>query len=258
MERSSSPVSLSPSPQFSWRGRLHYLFMFLVGGILMLIIGIPAIATGMLLRSLLGIEDLIFAPARVAVRIYLWLTGVKVTVSGLELLDRRQTYVFVANHQSNLDPPLLFCYLPHNVGGIAKQELEKIPFFRQGFRLAHIVPIDRRNRESAIRSTRRGADELRRGNSLMAFPEGTRSPDGRLREFKKGVFYMAVEAGVPVVPIVFNDTRKVMPKLGGIVEPGPVSMQILAPIETREYTEETTPELVRRVRNLIEPLVRVD
>ena len=69
---------------------------------------------------------------------------------------------------------------------------------------------------------------------------------------------MAVEAGVPVVPIVFNDTRKVMPKLGGIVKPGPVSMQILAPIETREYTEETTPELVRRVRDLIEPLVRVD
>jgi 1-acyl-sn-glycerol-3-phosphate acyltransferase len=224
----------------------------------MLIIGIPAILTGMIFRSLLGIENTIFPPARFAVRIYLWAAGVRVSISGLERLDPRQTYVFVANHQSNLDPPILFCHLPHYLGGIAKQELEKIPFFRQGFALAHIVPIDRRNRESALRSTRRGAEELRRGNSLMAFPEGTRSPDGRLREFKKGVFYMAIEAGVPVVPIVFNGTRQVMPKVGGVVRPGPVSVEVLSPIETGAYTSDTVAQLVAQVRGLIEPRVVVD
>ncbi len=249
---------MARSSEFTLVRRLHYLLTFLVGGVLMLIIGIPVIITGMILRALFGLENLIYPPARFAVDIYLRLAGARVKISGLENTDPKRTYVFIANHQSNLDPPILFRYLRHNCGAIAKQELEKIPFFKQGFSLAHIVPIDRRNREQAIESTRRGAAELRNGSSLMAFPEGTRSVDGRLKDFKKGVFYMAVEAGVPIVPVVVNDTRLVMPKLGGVVIPGPVEVEVLPPVETSGYTAVTVQELIDHVRALMLPRVRTD
>ena len=244
-------------------GRLHYLFVLLVGAVLMLVIGVPIIFSSLLVRALFGIDDFVYPLARIGVRIFVYATGARVTISGLENVDPAKTYVFVANHQSNLDPAILFAWLPHNVGGIAKKELEKIPFFRLGFSVAHIVSIDRKNRESAIASTRRGADKLRSGHSLIAFPEGTRSADGRLKEFKKGIFFMAVEAGVPVAPITINNTRLVMPKIGALVMPGPVSVEILPPVSTVDYLPERNQarepiekpekieELVSRVKHLI-------
>jgi 1-acyl-sn-glycerol-3-phosphate acyltransferase len=120
------------------------------------------------------------------------------------------------------------------------------------------VTIDRSNRERAIESTRRGAEELRRGHSLMAFPEGTRTVDGRLKDFKKGVFYMAVEAGVPIAPVVVNDTRLVMRKGEKRVTPGDVYLEVLPPVSMQGYTAENVEELVERVHNLIEPRVRPD
>ncbi|HKE05421.1 MAG TPA: lysophospholipid acyltransferase family protein, partial [Blastocatellia bacterium] len=133
-----------------------------------------------------------------------------------------------------------------------------IPIMKQGFPLAHVVPIDRSNSERAIESTRRGADELRRGNSLMAFPEGTRTVDGRVKEFKRGVFYMAIEAGVPVVPVVVNDTRLVMRKGVKRVVPGDVYLEVLPPVSARDYTSEDVLELINRVRDMIKARVRVD
>lgn len=129
---------------------------------------------------------------------------------------------------------------------------------KQGFPLAHVVPIDRSKRERAVQSTRRGADELRRGHSLMAFPEGTRSVDGRVKEFKKGVFYMAIEAGVPIVPVVVNDTRLVMRKAEKRVVPGDVYLEILPPVSVEGYTTDNVGELIERVRDLIAKRVRTD
>lgn len=258
MEQLSNPEEKRPlAPRRGGvRGRLHFILTLLAGGVLMLLIGMPVILTGLLLRALFGVEDFIFLIAKPGVKLFVRSTGARIHLSGLEHADPAQTYVFVANHQSTLDPPILFSYLKHNVGAIAKQELEKIPFFKQGFSLAHIVPIDRSNRDSAIESTKRGAAELRNGNSLMAFPEGTRSMDGRLREFKKGVFYMAIEAGVPIVPVVINDTHLVMPKVGGVVIPGPVTVEILPPVSTAGYTAETVQDLIDHVRALMAPHIK--
>jgi 1-acyl-sn-glycerol-3-phosphate acyltransferase len=237
---------------------LRYYWTFIVAGLLLLFIGIPIIFTGHILRKFFGIEDFIFPFAKFGCRVYVRSSGARVHVKGLELLDPDRAYVFISNHQSNLDPPLLFAYLGHNVGAIAKIELTRIPILKQGFPLAHVVPIDRSNRERAIDSTRRGADELRRGNSLMAFPEGTRTVDGRLKDFKKGVFYMAIEAGVPIVPTVINDTRLVMGKGSERVVPGDVYLEVLPPVNSQGYTMETTDELIERVRDLIAARVRVD
>jgi 1-acyl-sn-glycerol-3-phosphate acyltransferase len=237
---------------------IRYYWTFVVAGLLLLFIGVPIILIGHALRKFFGVEDFIFPFAKFGCRVYLRSAGARVNVKGLEHLDRSSAYVFIANHQSNLDPPLLFAYLGHNVGGIAKKELLRVPLFKQGFPLVHVVPIDRSNRESAIESTRRGAAELRRGHSLMAFPEGTRSVDGRLKEFKKGVFYMAIEAGVPIAPVAVNDTRLVMRKGDRRVVPGDVYLEVLPPVSAQGYTAENIEELVERVGGLIAPHVRAD
>ena len=237
---------------------IRYYWTFVIAFLLLIFVGVPIITIGHILRKFFGVEDFIFPPAKFGCRAYVWSAGARVQVSGLEHLDRDQAYVFIANHQSNLDPPLLFSYLGHNVGAIAKIELFRIPIMKQGFPLAHVVPIDRSNRERAVESTRRGADELRRGHSLMAFPEGTRTVDGRVKEFKKGVFYMAIEAGVPVVPVVVNDTRLVMRKGVKRVVPGDVHLEVLPPVSARSYTSEDAPELIKRVRDQIIARVRVD
>jgi 1-acyl-sn-glycerol-3-phosphate acyltransferase len=237
---------------------IRYYWTFIVATLLMIFIGIPIILIGHILRTLLGVEDFIFPFAKFGCRIYLRSAGARVHVRGLERLDRREAYVFVANHQSNLDPPLLFAYLGHHVGAIAKKELLKVPLFKQGFPLVHVVPIDRSNRERAIESTRRGAAELRLGHSLMAFPEGTRSVDGRVREFKKGIFYMALEGGVPIVPVAINDTRLVMRKGAGTCVPGDVYLEILPPVSTEGYTIDNIEELIERVRAIIVPHIKYE
>ncbi|MGE0886502.1 MAG: lysophospholipid acyltransferase family protein [Blastocatellales bacterium] len=237
---------------------LRYYWTLAVAVLLLIFLGIPIIIIGHILRTLFGVENFIFPYAKFGCRIWLRSAGARVRVKGLEHLDRNQAYVFIANHQSNLDPPMLFAYLGHNTGAIAKKELTKFPIMKQGFPLAHVVPIDRRNRESAIESTRRGAAELKKGHSLMAFPEGTRTVDGRVKDFKKGVFYMAIEAGVPVVPVVVNDTRLVMPKGNRFVRPGEVWLEVLPPVSTAGYNDENIGELIEQVRNQIVLHVRAD
>jgi 1-acyl-sn-glycerol-3-phosphate acyltransferase len=230
---------------------LRYYWTFMVAGLLLLTMGPPLIFIGHILRTVFGIEDFIFPYAKFACRIYLWSAGARVHVKGIDRLDRARAYVFVANHQSNLDPPLMFAYLGHNVGAIAKKELLKVPFFKQGFPLAHVVTIDRSNRDSAIASTKRGAEELRLGHSLMAFPEGTRSADGRVAEFKKGIFYMAIEAGVEIAPVVINNTGLVLGKGSGKCQTGNVFLEVLPPVSTQGYKDENIDELVESVRQMI-------
>lgn len=237
---------------------LRYYWTLTAAALLLLLIGIPIIFIGYLLRTLFGVEGFIFPYAKFGCRLWLRAAGARVHASGHEHLDPNQAYLFIANHQSNIDPPLLFAYLGHDTGAIAKKELTKFPIIKQGFPLAHVVPIDRSNRERAIESTRRGADKLRQGHSLMAFAEGTRTEDGKVKPFKKGVFFMALEGGVPVVPVVINDTRLVWRKGGKTVTPGDVWLEILPPVSTAGYNEDNIEELIEQVRNEIVPRVRTD
>jgi 1-acyl-sn-glycerol-3-phosphate acyltransferase len=238
-----SPVPENPG----LLARVRYYWTFVVAAICFLVLGIPLIPLAYILRLLFGSTDLIYPFGKFGARCYLRAAGARVRVFGFENVSPDKPYVFVSNHQSNLDPPLIIAYIRRNPGWIAKQELFKIPIMGQGIRLVNAIPIDRRNREAAITSTRRGAEVVRSGRSVVAFPEGTRTVDGQLKEFKKGVFFMAIEAGVPVVPIILNDTRLVMRKGTKYCLPHEVTMEIRPPISTEGMTENDIDTLISRV-----------
>lgn len=247
-----------PLPRVGLWPKLRYYCTYIVAALCLLFLGVPLIPLGFLLRWLFGNQDFLYRPGRFGARCYLRTAGARVQASGHENLDPHQSYVFVANHQSNLDAPLILAYLKRNPGWIAKQELFRVPMLGQGIRLVNAVPIDRRNRTSAIASTKRAGEIIRSGRSVVAFVEGTRSVDGRLGDFKKGVFYMALEAGVSVVPLVINDTRLILRKGTNYCLPHDISLEILSPISTEGYTAENVSELIAKVFAQFEPRVRTD
>jgi 1-acyl-sn-glycerol-3-phosphate acyltransferase len=208
----------------------------------------PVVVT---LGRITGNENFIYTPVRFFVRIGLRLAGVRVEVAGLDRLDSAQTYVFTPNHQSVIEVPLMVTYLGRNPAFLAKKELFKIPIFSYGIRQIGIVPVDRSNSAAAVESARRATHNLQRGKSYVVYPEGTRSPDGRPLPFKKGAFLMAVDAGVPVVPVTVSGSFRVMPKGRVRIFPGIIRLTVHGPITTSGYSRENVSELVDRVRTTV-------
>src|ERR1700759_704558 len=156
------------------------------------------------LRLITGNENMIYSPVGLFIRMGLALVGVKVEVTGLDNLDPAQSYIFTPNHQSLIEVPLFVTYLGRNPAYLAKKEVFKYPIFGYGIGLMGVVPVDRSNSAAAVESAKAATELLRHGKSYVVYPEGTRSPDGRLLPFKKGAFMMAIEAGVPVVPVTVS------------------------------------------------------
>jgi 1-acyl-sn-glycerol-3-phosphate acyltransferase len=191
-----------------------------------------------------------------AVRVALWLAGVRLRVVGRERLQAGQNYLFMPNHQSNVDAPVVLLALGRDARMMAKASLFRIPLLGQALRLAHFVPIVREDREAAIASVGQAAEALRRGLDFVVFPEGTRSRDGQLLELKKGPFFMALEGGVPVVPVRIDGSRRVMRRGERVIHPGRVDVQILEPIDPAPLggPEEARREQIReRVRSALQP-----
>jgi 1-acyl-sn-glycerol-3-phosphate acyltransferase len=195
--------------------------------------------------------DPVHKVARIWARGILFVSRIKITVNGLANIDPTQSYVYMSNHQSNFDIPVLLAYLPVQFRWLAKAELFKIPIFGRAMRGAGYIKIDRYNQESAFESLNEAARKMKNGVSAMIFPEGTRSRDGNIRPFKKGGFVMAVNAGVPIVPIVLKGTWTIMDKSSLRINTGEVSLNILAPIATTGYTRETKDDLIKSVRAAI-------
>jgi 1-acyl-sn-glycerol-3-phosphate acyltransferase len=161
----------------------------------------------------------------------LYLLGIRVKVSGDEKLLRGKCYVFFANHQSALDIPVLYSGLSYPVCFIAKKELFQIPFFGWGMAAVGHVSIDRSSPRKALESLARGVERLKKSHSsLILFPEGTRSVDGTLGEFKQGSFSLALDAGVTVVPVALRKTNELLPKKSLLIRPGEVYLDICDPI----------------------------
>ena len=189
--------------------------------------------------------------ARIWARGILFVSRIKVTVNGLENIDPSQSYVYMSNHQSNFDIPVLLAHLPVQFRWLAKAELFRIPIFGRAMRGAGYVKIDRFNQESAFASINEAAAKIKNGVSVMIFPEGTRSRDGNIRPFKKGGFIMSMDSGVPIVPIILLGTWTIMDKSSLKINTGEVSLNIATPIATADYTRDNKDDLIAAVRSVI-------
>lgn len=186
---------------------------------------------------------------------YLWApsilfgVGSHVEVLGLNNIDLSKPYIFVMNHQSTLDIPCVYKAIPVPLRFIVKNELRAIPFLSQYISAMGMIFIDRSNRESAIRSLKRAGAIIRNGASIIAYPEGTRSEDGRIQFFKKGIFVLAIEAGVEIVPIAIEGSRHAMPKNKLELYPQTIRINIGKPIASSNYTQTNKSELMDRIRD---------
>lgn len=192
--------------------------------------------------------------ARIWAKSILWVSCIRVKVNGFQPEWAKRPNIYMSNHQSNFDIPVLLSALPVQFRWLAKAELFKIPIFGSGMRGAGYISIDRSNRKSAFRSLIQAAKMIRNGTSVMIFPEGTRSSDGQLLSFKKGGFVLAVDAGVPIIPIAVSGTHEIMPKGRWLICRRAVRIDIGSAIRTSGYTYKTRDDLMARVRNAMADL----
>ena len=177
------------------------------------------------------------------------LAGVRVKTVGMEQLDGNRTYVFMSNHVSNIDPPLLLPLIPGRTSVMAKQELFSYPILGKTMRMGSLVPVDRGNRDAGIAAVRAAEEVVKQGIHMTIYVEGHRSFDGKLLPFKKGPFYLAEQCQVPVVPVTISGSHSVMPKGRFSIKPGLVTVIFHKPIESAEFGSRE--ELMQKVRAAI-------
>lgn len=179
-------------------------------------------------------------------------SGVRVRVEGLEQIDPSASYVFISNHLSYMDTPVALAHIPAQFRFLAKRGLFQIPFLGQHLSRAGHIPVPRGDPRAAVRTMQLAAEVIQKKQiSLLIFPEGGRSHDGKLRPFKEGGAYIAIRAGVPVVPVAILGTREILPYGSGTPRSGCVTLRILKPIETTQLSLKDRGPLTDRVRALI-------
>ena len=178
------------------------------------------------------------------------LAGVRVQSVGLDKLDPARTYIFMSNHVSNLDPPIITPLIPKRTSVLVKKELFSVPILGRSMRMGSMIPVDRGNRDAGIESVRVAKQVVQQGLNMSIYVEGHRSFDGKLLPFKKGPFYLAMECGVPVVPVTITGTHEIMPKGRFAIKPGTATVIFHPPIEPENFGSREC--LMEKVRAAIE------
>jgi 1-acyl-sn-glycerol-3-phosphate acyltransferase len=226
------------------------LAAYLCVSLYVLVIGPPAILLALAIRS----PALLYAAGIGGVRLGMWLSGLHYVAEGEEHILRDRAAVYVVNHASNLEPPIIFALLRPlhpRLSVLYKAELRKLPILVWGFDLAGFVPLERANPGQSLPAVDRAAEALRHGTSFMIYPEGTRSRTGELLPFKKGGFIMAIKAEAPIVPVAINGARDAMRKGSPIIRPVTARVRLGAPLETRGATIEDRDRIIAEVRGRI-------
>ncbi len=223
---------------------LRTIFIVVFLSLYILILGPPLLLYTLVVRN---VDPLYWAGLR-GVMFFVRVVGVRVRVEGLEKIPSG-VCLFAANHTSSADAPAVVGAIPRRIAVLLKESLFKWPIVGQAFRLARFIPVNRSDRESAIASVEKAAEAMRSGRSFLIYPEGTRSPDGRLQEFKKGAVVLAIKAGVPIVPVLCSGAQKVMAKRSMEIHPGEILVEFLEPIDATKYAWEERDVLNQRVHD---------
>jgi 1-acyl-sn-glycerol-3-phosphate acyltransferase len=222
---------------------LKLLFVYLTLGPIAGIIGIPY-------TLLVGDISLLYRVAMWIVRTGVRAAGIRVELTGLDHMPPGASCIFMSNHVSNLDPPVMLPMLPGRSSVLLKKSLTKIPILGTAMLMAKFVPVERGSKADAARASVTAAgDALRSGLHILVYPEGTRSLDGRLSTFKKGPFFLAQQTGAPIIPIAISGTESMMRKGSAAITPGVARVQLLAPIYPADYA--TREEILRAVYSAI-------
>jgi 1-acyl-sn-glycerol-3-phosphate acyltransferase len=222
---------------------LRTVFIVVFLSIYILIVGPPLLLYTLITRN----PNPIYWAGVKGVMFFVHAVGVRVHVVGKERIPPG-VCLFAANHTSSADAPAVVGAIPRRIAILLKESLFRWPIVGQAFGLAQFIPVNRRARESAIISVERATEALRRGQSFLIYPEGTRSPDGRLQDFKKGAVVMAIKAGVPIVPIACSGAQRVMEKRSLVIHPGEINVEFLDPIDASKYSWEERDTLNDHVR----------
>ena len=202
---------------------------------------------------LTGLREPLMAIGLWSARLSLRVLGIEVEVSGRERIDPRTPSVFMPNHASFIDGPLVLTLIPGHARAIVKKSILQVPIAGTAMRHAGFVPVDRKGAERGKRSISRAVSLMRsRGYSFLVFPEGTRTRDGRLGPFRRGGFFLALESGAPIVPVTITGTRELMPKGQWFARPGRVRVAFFEPIPAIGATLETMSGLMETVRTTIQ------
>ena len=222
------------------------LLVYTVIVLYLLLLGPP-----LLLWSLItGNTDTLYSVGVFGAKTALFLAGVRICVTGREKIPAATAVVYMPNHQSNCDPPAVAAILPP-VLVMAKKEFFQVPLLGTGMRMRGFIPVDRSNRERAFAAVEQAVVALKRGHSFLVFPEGTRSRSGRLQPFKRGVFVMAIKAGVPIVPISVSGASRIMRPGAFRIYPGPVRITIHGPVPTAGCSLADRSKVVAQVREAV-------
>jgi 1-acyl-sn-glycerol-3-phosphate acyltransferase len=218
------------------------LFIAVFLSLYILIVGPPLVVYTFITRD----PDPLYWAGIKGVMFFVRAAGVKVRVSGLERIPAG-VCLFAANHTSAADAPAVVGAIPRRIAILLKQSLFKWPIVGQAFSAAHFIPVNRGAHESAVASVEKAAKALREGQSFLIYPEGTRSPDGRLQRFKKGAVVMAIKAGVPIVPMICTGAHKIMEKRSLEIHPGEIHVEFLDPIDSTKYSLDERDQLNEEV-----------
>jgi 1-acyl-sn-glycerol-3-phosphate acyltransferase len=224
---------------------------YIVISLYVLIVGPIALAIGVGLKN----KTALYVPGHIGVALALRLAGIRYRVHGRERIPKGRAVVFCSNHESNVDPPVLFQALHKRLHVLFKAELTKLPVLGVVMVAGGFVPVERERREASMASIDRAADSIRSGNSFLIFPEGTRSRNAELLPFKKGGFIMAIKAQAPIVPVAVSGGRSAMQKGSWVVRPVMVDVKIGDAVETAGLTLDDRDAVIETVRGRIEELL---
>jgi 1-acyl-sn-glycerol-3-phosphate acyltransferase len=223
---------------------LRTLFIACALSLYILLLGPPLV----LFTIATGNPDPLYWTAIRGIIFFMRIVNVRIQIVGRERIPTG-TCLFVANHTSSADAPAVVWAIPRRIAILLKESLFGWPIVGQAFRAARFIPVDRRRHDSAIESLEKATESLRAGQSFLVYPEGTRSPDGRLQPFKKGAVVMAIKAGVPIVPVACSGAHRIMEKRSLVICPGTILVEFLQPIDPSGYSLETRDTLNQRLHD---------